>query len=59
MINDSRELLKVTITSGNTDNRKPTMALLKDLFVKIFADKGYISQPLATQLQKQYRFILW
>lgn len=58
VINDKGELLNVKITPGNTDDRKPAVALLKNLFGKVFADKGYISQPLATELQKKHHVTL-
>ncbi len=37
---------------GNTDDRTPVPSLLQQLFGKVFADKGYISQKLAKQLFK-------
>jgi hypothetical protein len=46
VVNDRGELLNVTLTPGNVDDRKPVPNLVKDLFGKLFADKGYISQPL-------------
>ena len=50
MVNEHGELLNVTLTPGNTDDRKPVVKLLKALFGKVFADRGYVSQPLAQQL---------
>ena len=44
--NDRGELLSVLLTPGNVDDRKPVPKLVKGLFGKIFADKGYLSQPL-------------
>lgn len=38
------------LTPGNVNDRKPVPDLLRKLFGKIFADKGYISQPLYDQL---------
>ena len=46
VINDCGELLNVRLTPGNTDDRRPVPALVKELFGKLFGDKGYISQPL-------------
>ena len=37
-------------TPGNTDDRTPVPKLLQQLFGKVFADKGYVSQKLAKQL---------
>jgi|SRR5579862_5707686 len=53
VVNDRGELLSFCLTRGNVDDRAPVPALLrrvKGLFGKLFADKGYISQPLAEQL---------
>nr|WP_315861560.1 transposase [[Leptolyngbya] sp. PCC 7376] len=44
----------VKVTPGNTDDRKPVVELLKELSGKVFADKGYVSQPLAQYLQEEY-----
>src|SRR5437588_3284903 len=46
VINDCGELLSVRLTPGNTDDRRPVPELVKELFGKLFGDKGYISQPL-------------
>jgi hypothetical protein len=50
VINDCGELLNVTITAGNVDDRAVVPDLVKDLFGKLFGDKGYVSQPLFEQL---------
>ena len=36
----------MALTPGNVDDRKPVPKLVKDLFGKLFGDKGYVSQPL-------------
>ena len=46
IINDKGDLLAVYLTLGNTDDRKPLSHLTRDLFGKLFGDKGYISQAL-------------
>lgn len=46
VINDSGELLALRLTPGNTDDRRPVPQLVKELFGKLFGDKGYVSQPL-------------
>lgn len=46
VINDCGELLAVTITPGNVDDRKPVPKLVKHLVGKLFGDRGYISQQL-------------
>ena len=50
VVNDRGELLNVSLTPGNTDDRTPVPQLLQQLFGKVFADKGYVSQKLAKQL---------
>ena len=50
VVNDRGELLNFVLTPGNTDDRTPVPKLLQQLFGKVFADKGYISQKLAKQL---------
>lgn len=46
VVNDRGELLNMALTPGNVDDRKPVPKLVKDLFGKLFGDKGYVSQPL-------------
>ena len=61
-INDSREILNFCLTPGNTDDRneKVINQLTKNLYGKLFADKGYISQDkkmvFITVLQPVDRF---
>ncbi len=52
VVNDRGELLNIILTPGNTDDRTPVSKLLQQLFGKVFADKGYVSQKLAKQLLK-------
>jgi Transposase DDE domain len=52
-INDRGELLGCYLTPGNVDDRRPVPHMVKDLWGKLFGDKGYISQPLATLLEAQ------
>ena len=52
VVNDRGELLNIILTPGNTDDRTPVPKLLQQLFGKVFADKGYISQKLAKHLLK-------
>ena len=53
VINDCGELLACYLTPGNVDDRRPVPHMVKDLWGRLFGDKGYISQPLATLLQAQ------
>jgi len=50
IINDQGEILAVNLTPGNVDDRKPVPLMAQNLFGKLFADKGYISQKLFDQL---------
>jgi transposase len=53
VVNDKGELLNFTLTPGNTDDREGVSKLLRRVFGKVFADKGYVSAPLAKQLFQQ------
>jgi transposase len=53
IINDKGELLNVTLTPGNCDDRKPLPDLAQGLVGKLFADRGYISQDLFTRLWRR------
>ena len=52
VINDKGEILNFMITQGNVDDREPisTGNLLKEIFGKLFGDKGYISEKLTNAL---------
>jgi len=52
VFNDQGELLNVALTPGNVDDRKPVPALVRDLFGKLFADRGYISKKLCKELRQ-------
>ena len=47
-------MLQLALTPGNVDDRKPVPKLVKRLFGKLFADKGYISQALFEQLLETF-----
>jgi hypothetical protein len=51
-INDEGEILSFCITSGNVDDRdeRTITHLTKELFGKLFGDRGYISQKLFDRL---------
>lgn len=53
VVNDEGKLLSCCLTPGNVDDRNPVPQLVKDLFGKLFGDKGYLSQPLCEQLLEQ------
>ena len=52
VINECGEILGCNLTTGNTDDRVPVRNLAKNLFGKLFADKGYISKELAHDLKQ-------
>ncbi|AFY37022.1 transposase IS4 family protein [[Leptolyngbya] sp. PCC 7376] len=58
VINERGELLNVQVTPGNTDDRQPIVELWQDLWGKVFADKGYVSQSLAQHLQEEHEVTL-
>lgn len=43
VVNELGQLLNVTLSPGNIDDRQPVPDLLSELFGKIFADRGYVS----------------
>ena len=53
VVSDKGDILACCLTPGNVDDRKPVPQLTKDLFGKLFADKGYISQQLFELLFRQ------
>ena len=52
VINDCGEIQSFCLTAGNVDDRNPKVMehLTKNVFGKLFADKGYISQKLFENL---------
>lgn len=52
VVSDTGEILEFVITPGNVDDRTPLKDgdFLKNIFGKLFADKGYIGQKLFEQL---------
>lgn len=50
IVNDAGELLAVWLTTGNVDDRKPVPRLTKELYGKLFGDRGYVSKKLAELL---------
>jgi hypothetical protein len=53
IINTKGELIALKITKGNTDDRSVLDYLTRHLEGKLFADKGYISKNLFSQLWKR------
>ena len=50
VINEQGEVLGLTLTPGNTDDRRPVAKLVRSLWGKLFGDRGYIGQELFEQL---------
>jgi Transposase DDE domain len=50
VINEQGELLGLTLTPGQVDDRRPVRKLVRGLWGKLFGDRGYISQELFEQL---------
>src|SRR5512143_837971 len=53
LINSKGELIRLKLTPGNVDDRKPLPNLCQGLFGHLFADKGYRAQELTQQLAEQ------
>ncbi|MDE5583919.1 MAG: IS982 family transposase [Ruminococcus sp.] len=60
IINDKGEILSFCLTSGNVDDRNEAVmeSLTKEIFGKLFADRGYIFQKLFEKLlEKNITFV--
>jgi transposase len=53
IINSQGELIRLKLTPGNVDDRKPIPELCQGLFDQMFADKGYLGKELAETLANQ------
>jgi hypothetical protein len=53
VINDRGEILAFRLTPGNVDDRQPVPSMVKQLFGKLFGDRGYLSQTLFEALFEQ------
>jgi Transposase DDE domain len=53
VIHERGEVLGLTLTPGNTDDRRPVAKLVRNLWGKLFGDRGYLSQELFEQLWNQ------
>lgn len=58
LFNDRGELLQVALTAGNVDDRKPLPKMVRHLFGKLFADKGYLSEKLHHDLLETFGITL-
>lgn len=50
IVNSKGELLRIRLTPGNIDDRKPIPGMSDGLFGQLFADKGYIAKWLTKEL---------
>jgi len=53
IVSDKGEILSFDITAGNVDDRKPVKKMveeLKEKVIKIYGDKGYISEELSEEI---------
>lgn len=53
LINEQGGLLAVKLTKANVDDRTPVLDMVKNIFGKLFGDKGYISKELTENLKQQ------
>ena len=53
IINECGELLAVKCTQANVDDRSPVLDMVKNIFGKLYCDKGYISNKLTDNLLKK------
>jgi hypothetical protein len=53
LFNTQGEIVRLTITPGNCDDRAPVRGMLKDIKAKLIGDKGYLSQKLFEDLLHQ------
>lgn len=62
IVNELGEIVNMSLTPGNVDDRKPVVALVQELWGKVFggrrrrsfAERGYVSKKLATKLLKDF-----
>jgi hypothetical protein len=52
LINHIGEIISLKITPGNTNDRTPIPELCKNLYGKLYADKGYIGKKLSEKLSE-------
>ncbi len=53
IVNDRGELLSITLTKANVDDRKPVPKMVRNIFGKLFGDKGYLSSVLSEKLRSK------
>ncbi len=58
IINRAGGIVKASFSPGNKDDRQQLELMIKNLFGKVFGDRGYISQKLFQQLLEQGIFMV-
>lgn len=58
VVNDCGDLVAFALTPGNVDDRQVVPQFAKQLFGKLFGDRGYVSQPLVKALLENFRLHL-
>lgn len=53
IVNEKGDLLSFKLTPGNVNDRVPVEKLTKDIFGKVFGDKGYLGKTLFKKLFKK------
>lgn len=53
LFNDKGEIVRLSITPGNVDDRKGLKGILSGLMAKIFGDRGYLGKKFFEELWKQ------
>jgi hypothetical protein len=53
IINTKGEIVRLVITPGNVDDRKPVQDMMRGIVAKLIGDKGYLSKELFQQLFEQ------
>jgi hypothetical protein len=53
VVNDEGALLAFRVTPGNVDDREPVPDLVRELFGKLYGDRGYVSEPLHNRLWRR------
>jgi hypothetical protein len=53
ILNTFGEIVSMSVTGGNVNDRSPVMDLVKGITGKLIGDKGYISKTLSTELFEQ------
>lgn len=51
IINHQGEIVAITLTPGNSDDRKGLLPIVSELFGKMYADKGYIGKEFAQKMK--------